>query len=153
MTKCSANLFCRSAAPLGCTGSACRTLFVRCGDQHEEEGTASHALEFLHFEATGSFSSARIMAKESTVPTKYVCFCVKWRATRHKCRLLCRENCRLSFVFMHIPGGSFIFNISWGSLPPAGLFALRGDACRLLWVPPTAGAAMPSCARLGACRR
>ena len=49
---------------------------------------------------------------------------------------------------MHIPGGSFVFNISWGSLPPAGLFALRRAAWKLLRVPATGSGATPSCARL-----
>jgi len=37
----------------------------------------SPAPEFLHFEAAGSFTKARKVAKEPSVPAKYVCFSVK----------------------------------------------------------------------------
>jgi hypothetical protein len=60
----------------------------------------------------GMRSPRRIIAQGPAVPTKYVYFCVKWRATGRKGRLLWLANCHLYFVFMHIPGGSFIFNIS-----------------------------------------
>ncbi len=50
------------------------------------------------------------------------------------------------FVFIYIPGGSFIFNIFMGcSVPPRGFFALRRDA--RVAGPPSSGSTR-SCARL-----
>ena len=71
-------------------------------------------------------------ANEPMASAKYVHFRVKWRPTVQKCRLLARENCHLSFVFMQIHGGSFIFNISRARLPPVTLLPLRRDDSALL---------------------
>ena len=81
------------------------------------------SLEFLHFEGSDSFLSARIAAKRPPIPEKYVSFCVK--CNPRGCQL-CR-NIAFSvgqiglflFVFIHIAASftikitSFFRNCAW----------------------------------------
>ena len=90
-----------------CRGGACPA-----------ESSARRALvEFQYFEARGSFPSARKVTEGRRFRQNTCIFRIKCRAIGQKCRFCVGQIVVLPFVFMHIPGGSFIFNISSCALP------------------------------------
>jgi hypothetical protein len=83
------------------------------------------------------------MVEVPMASVKYVHFPAKWCATRQKWRHLCRANCHLSFVFMHIPGGSSIFNIFMLDHPSAGVSRDASMIPLLAAIPKTSDIELP----------